>query len=841
MRSCRSGYTLAEWLLLIALCGIVLTSLRWFLSLTVPPPFMRSMGLTGDGRHLVARFAGNTIKVWHAESRQWSEFPQSPRALSDLQVSPRGSLLAAAFGDGTIVVWDLDAGKTVRILGEQRRRNRKVAFSADGRKIAAANVAFDEANIWDVATGKLEATIAGNGALATAVSFARGGRSLVVHCFGARARSWADVYDIASGRRTATYASGSVQPQAISRDGERIALRDTKGSIVIRDLETGKVLKTLFPLGPPLAMSFSPDGQTLAIACGTLELLDVSTGVSKTAALGSGPFSLYVAFTADGHQLAAGDLYGNIVLRDANSLQIVEILRDAWAGHSFPYFSLAGAAWVILWILVRRSAKTRVCADCGCAFRRLRRSRDEVCPDCHKRSLSPAQIQREQVYTAAKLLPIGLFVAWIVVAPLLSLATPVPTLRTWQQPLFVLPLTIGIAILGLITAIVLLKLRLKRLYQQAPALSLARTVAREEGTVTQFGPVTLWFPGTAGIGPRVGQHFDRVAARIVPFLGERPAARQPLLILAFAKPGCLAEFCRRMSAQRGDRDGIYQYRDNRLIMISLEPRPNRLAHPQQTLDSLVAFYLLDCWKHYLPPFWLSRGIGRAVAGEGTPGASARLNRHMLAALDNGHALDVHKLFFVSGWTLSKLVSRWYQHDAFARYELMVAQAWSVVDYLAGPEAPQDRRARFQAFLKALQEHDQQTGIFVEHFGYGYQRLLYEWESWVRQHGPGEHEPPPPSIQQALRDRILPLIQDPRGKILDRILAIRDMGRTGYACGAEALVDLVRRRDRVLMREAIWALEAIAGRALGEDAEAWDAWLDSLPPEVSGITEGIAAT
>ena len=97
-------------------------------------------------------------------------------------------------------------------------------------------------------------------------------------------------------------------------------------------------------------------------------------------------------------------------------------------------------------------------------------------------------------------------------------------------------------------------------------------------------------------------------------------------------------------------------------------------------------------------------------------------------------------------------------------------------------------------------------------------------------------PPPPPIREALLGRVIPTVMDRGAKVMDRILAIRDMGRVGHLLGADSLIDLLRDGDAALKEEVVWSLEAISGRVLGDDVEPWSSWWDGLPGRGIGASD-----
>jgi hypothetical protein len=64
--------------------------------------------------------------------------------------------------------------------------------------------------------------------------------------------------------------------------------------------------------------------------------------------------------------------------------------------------------------------------------------------------------------------------------------------------------------------------------------------------------------------------------------------------------------------------------------------------------------------------------------------------------------------------------------------------------------------------------------------------------------------------------------------MDRIQAIREIGRVGYVMGAETLIDLLRTADMVLSREIVWSLQAVSGQGFGHDVNRWQAWIETVP-------------
>src|SRR5689334_2642642 len=144
-------------------------------------------------------------------------------AVNSVAVSPEGTLVATAAGEGGVRLYDARTGAFLRTLGGLG--DRSVVFSPDGRTIAAAGFHMD----------KLQG-----------------------------------VFDVASGRRVlalAGHTEWEVDAIAFSPDGKLLASTGTDKQILVWDLTTGRIrhqLKNQPERSPSIA--FSPDGSTLA--CG---------------------------------------------------------------------------------------------------------------------------------------------------------------------------------------------------------------------------------------------------------------------------------------------------------------------------------------------------------------------------------------------------------------------------------------------------------------------------------------------------------------------------------------------------------------------------------------------
>jgi hypothetical protein len=323
--------------------------------------------------------------------------------------------------------------------------------------------------------------------------------------------------------------------------------------------------------------------------------------------------------------------------------------------------------------------------------------------------------------------------------------------------------------------------------------------------------------------------------RFAALLGEEVEVDRPLRVICFSKKAEFAAYLLRLGHRLESLDGLYQPGSPGRVSVCAETEPSRPLEPERTVRVLLGYYFLEKYKGFLPRSWLNVGVANLIA-KGSEGELGRLNRKLLAALARETVLNESELFGMGPWTLLRHLRKSADHHHFALMAQFNGQSWSVAEYLCGRGATEERREQFRGFLKDLKKRDRYEAVFERHFGHGFGRLLQDWRQWVLSNGPGIHEPPPDRIRKALLDWVIPFVRDPDAETRERILAVRDMGNAGFLLGADALIDLLRGNDPELRREAAWALEAISGRAGGEDVSAWEAWWNTLPDEVEPIQE-----
>jgi WD40 repeat protein len=318
-----------------------------------------------DGEWLAAAGNDNSVTAWEVSSGTSAGVFHPSNGLDSVVAVHMHAHLAASVDPDTesVIIWNLESGKSVGTLSGHTDVLRTLVFSGDGRYLVSGG--RDVAKVWDVARGKEMYTLPGNenafnfafspdasllaraadniikivdaasgkerlsingeaGSYFHDVAFSpSGGRLASVIYDSATALDSVKLWDVATGREVRKLAgyTRSVEALGIDRDGRWLAVGNRNQTVNVWDMTTAREAYTFGAHETsvnwgPTAAEFSPDGSLLALGDTKggikhiVSVVEVATGRKLKSLSGLGSVVVSISFSPDGKLLAASDYQG---------------------------------------------------------------------------------------------------------------------------------------------------------------------------------------------------------------------------------------------------------------------------------------------------------------------------------------------------------------------------------------------------------------------------------------------------------------------------------------------------------------------------------------------------
>jgi len=203
-------------------------------------PRVGALTISPDRRFLVSsnRAPGNSseelVHIWETDARERVQIPGGIGGTSAFAISPDGSTVVASSYDANVRAWNSRNGELLALIEQLPVAMFTMAFSPDGKTLATGG-ADRTVYLWDTKTWKLTRKFTGHREMISSLAFSPNGRLLLTGGFNA------------------------------------ITVKHPV-DVVLRDIASGKVLRTVPAAHRVGAVAFAPDGKLAAFTDGQKQI-----------------------------------------------------------------------------------------------------------------------------------------------------------------------------------------------------------------------------------------------------------------------------------------------------------------------------------------------------------------------------------------------------------------------------------------------------------------------------------------------------------------------------------------------------------------------------------------
>jgi WD40 repeat protein len=261
-----------------------------------------------DGRRLISASSDSTARLWDVDSGAPIGLLQHTAPVHAAAFTTDGGRAVAGGWEAALSVWDVSTLRLVRQLEGHTSLVWSIATGPDRRTVASSGV-DGTVRVWDLEAGRERSTLrAVAGKHVSSVSFAPDGRQLATVSDNGVVRFWdVEAGEVVQEPKTLRGHTAHVTCLALSPDETRLITASRDGTARLWRTATGEQLAVLPHAGIVNAAQFSPDGTSIVTAddaTGAMTIWDGRTGERLRAVSAAGPIVVPL-FTPDGSHVVA--------------------------------------------------------------------------------------------------------------------------------------------------------------------------------------------------------------------------------------------------------------------------------------------------------------------------------------------------------------------------------------------------------------------------------------------------------------------------------------------------------------------------------------------------------
>ncbi|MEQ8757706.1 MAG: WD40 repeat domain-containing protein [Coleofasciculus sp. G1-WW12-02] len=195
----------------------------------------------------------STIKLWDlagvcqqnqlASDRLMATFRGTDSKIYTIALHPEGKILASGNQDGTITLWDIQAGEKIGAIAEHTEAITDLAFTPNGKTLISSSMDNNTLNGWNWQAQHLQYSLTGHSNWVSAIAISPDGEILASGSQDKTIKLW----HLPTGEvlNTLTGHWGEIKGLAISQDGQTLVSCSWDEIIRFWHLPTGLLLHTL--------------------------------------------------------------------------------------------------------------------------------------------------------------------------------------------------------------------------------------------------------------------------------------------------------------------------------------------------------------------------------------------------------------------------------------------------------------------------------------------------------------------------------------------------------------------------------------------------------------------